>query len=93
MTPAEARSLVSSLAAEAIIAPTTEGSLIIASMTAERLQLQYFDALIATVSRDAGATILLSEDMHDGLDLEGLIVVNPFQPWNAQRIEAAWGRA
>ena len=25
-----------------------------------------------------GATILLSEDMHDGLEIEGLKIVNPF---------------
>jgi predicted nucleic acid-binding protein len=40
--------------------------------------LQYFDALILTVSRRAGASILLSEDMHDGLEVDGLRVVNPF---------------
>ena len=90
ITPAQARALVTSLAAEATIAPTFQESLGMASMLAERFQLQYFDALIATVSREAGATILLSEDMHDGVDLDGLVVVNPFNGANAARIEAAW---
>ena len=40
--------------------------------------LQFFDALIITVSSRAGATILLSEDMHDGLEIDGLRIVNPF---------------
>lgn len=30
--------------------------------------------------------ILLSEDMHDGLDLDGLIILNPFAPANAARL-------
>lgn len=40
--------------------------------------LQFFDALIVTVSSRAGARILLSEDMHDGLEIDGLRIVNPF---------------
>lgn len=92
MMPAEARTLVSSLEAEAVIASTSPESLAIASMTAERFRLQFFDALIATVCRDAGATILLSEDMHDGLDVGAFIILDPFNPANAQRIEAAWPR-
>jgi predicted nucleic acid-binding protein len=40
--------------------------------------LQFFDALIIAVSTRAGATILLSEDMQDGLEVDGLCVVNPF---------------
>jgi predicted nucleic acid-binding protein len=40
--------------------------------------LQYFDALILTVACRAGAMILLSEDMQDGLSVEGIRVVNPF---------------
>jgi predicted nucleic acid-binding protein len=40
--------------------------------------LQYFDALIITVAARAGATMLLSEDMQDGLEVAGLRVVNPF---------------
>ena len=64
-----------------------------ALVRAERFGLQYFDALIVTVARDAGATILLSEDMQDGIDLDGLVVLNPFSPTNAHKIEAAWPRA
>ena len=33
--------------------------------------------------------MLLSEDMHDGLDLDGLTILNPFNPANTARIEAA----
>jgi predicted nucleic acid-binding protein len=55
-----------------------------ASALSERFNLQYFDALIITVAARAGATMLLSEDMHDGLDVDGLRVVNPFVAGNAR---------
>jgi predicted nucleic acid-binding protein len=47
-----------------------------------RFKLQYFDALIIAVASRAGARILLSEDMHDGLVVDGLRVVNPFVAGN-----------
>ncbi len=53
-----------------------------ASTLADAHNLQYFDALIVTVARRAGATLLLSEDMHDGLQLDGLRIVNPFAAEN-----------
>lgn len=53
-----------------------------ASLAAEQHMLQYFDALILTVAMRAGATILLSEDMHDGLEIDGLKIINPFAAAN-----------
>jgi predicted nucleic acid-binding protein len=53
-----------------------------ASVLSDRFNLQYFDALIITVAARAGATMLLSEDMQDGLEVEGLRVVNPFVAGN-----------
>lgn len=49
---------------------------------AQTFDLQFFDALIAAIAARAGATMLLSEDMHDGLQLEGLRIVNPFAAAN-----------
>ena len=74
------------------VLPTKPHHVVDAIVRAERFQLQYFDALVVTVARDAGATILVSEDMHDGIDLDGVVVLNPFNPANAGRIEAAWRR-
>lgn len=61
---------------------TTVENLIEAANLSKNQQLQYFDALILTVARRAGASLLLSEDMHDGLEVEGLRVLNPFNPAN-----------
>jgi predicted nucleic acid-binding protein len=41
-------------------------------------QFQVSDAVIWSASREAGATLLLSEDLQDGLLLDGMRVVNPF---------------
>ena len=42
---------------------------------ADGYRLQYFDALILSVARRAGAKIFLSEDMQDGMDVDGLRIV------------------
>ncbi len=62
--------------------PTDLDDLLDGAALAARYQLQFFDAVIAIVARRAGATILLSEDMHDGLVLDGLTVINPFNNAN-----------
>jgi predicted nucleic acid-binding protein len=37
-----------------------------------------FDALLLATARQAGCTVALSEDMHDGARLDGIVVRNPF---------------
>jgi predicted nucleic acid-binding protein len=58
--------------------PATVDDYRVAAILADIHKLQYFDALIVTVARRAGAAILLSEDMQDGLEVDGLTIVNPF---------------
>lgn len=60
---------------------------------ARTFDLQFFDALIAAVGARAGATMLLSEDMHDGLQLEGLRIVNPFAAANDALLDDYFGSA
>ena len=46
---------------------------------AERYKLSVYDAMIVASALDAGCATLWSEDMQDGLSIEGrLLVVNPF---------------
>lgn len=56
--------------------------ILLASTIAERFKMQYFDALIIAVASRTGATMLLSEDMHDGVEIAGLKIVNPFAAAN-----------
>jgi predicted nucleic acid-binding protein len=52
-------------------------------------RLQYWDALILSASAEAGATLLLSEDMQDGFVWRGLTVVNPYAPIMHRKLAAA----
>ena len=43
-----------------------------------RFGLQYWDALIVASAQQAGCRHLLTEDLQDGQDLDGVLVLNPF---------------
>lgn len=45
---------------------------------AERYQLGVYDAMIVAAAVLAGCTTLYSEDMHDGLVIDGLTIRNPY---------------
>ena len=45
---------------------------------AERFQLQVYDAMIVASAVLAGCSTLYSEDMHDGLVIDGLMITNPY---------------
>jgi predicted nucleic acid-binding protein len=64
-----------------------------AAILAEQHKLSYFDALIVTIACRAGATVLLSEDMHDGLEVEGLRIINPFATANEALLADYFGSA
>ncbi len=59
-------------------APTTTAVARSAIKLAAAHNLQIWDAVIWTAARAAGATLLVSEDLQDGLVLDGMRVVNPF---------------
>lgn len=44
----------------------------------DRFGLSWWDSLIVASARAADCAILLSEDLQDGLDIDGLRVINPF---------------
>ena len=43
-----------------------------------KIGLSYWDALIVAAAQLSGTRYLLSEDLQDGQDLQGPVVVNPF---------------
>lgn len=45
---------------------------------AERYQLQVYDGMIVAAAQLAGCKTLYSEDMHDGLVIDGLTIRNPY---------------
>ena len=50
-------------------------------VVAERYRLSVYDAMIVAAALDAGCATLWSEDMQDGLMIDGrLQILNPFRP-------------
>ena len=45
---------------------------------ADRYGFSWWDAQIVATARRADCAVLLSEDMHHGLDVDGTMIVNPF---------------
>ncbi len=68
-------------------AESTRRDAITAVAYATRYRLQYWDSFILAVARSSGAEILLSEDMQDGLILDGITVIDPFNPANAALLD------
>jgi len=46
---------------------------------AKRFKLSFYDAHIVATALTSGAEALLSEDMHSGLQIDGLVIQNPFK--------------
>lgn len=64
------------------IAPTEVDDLLAAQELLKQFNLQFFDSLIVVVASRVGATLLVSEDMQDGLEINGLTIINPFAAAN-----------
>lgn len=59
---------------------TPEVADILAAIDLHRLYgLSFWDALILRAAKEAGCTVLFSEDMQDTREIEGVRIVNPFQ--------------
>lgn len=59
-------------------APTTDAVMWAAVDLVRKNHLQVWDAVILAATQQAGARVLLSEDMQDGAVLGGVQIVNPF---------------
>jgi predicted nucleic acid-binding protein len=59
-------------------APTTSLIMADALRLVNAHQFQVWDAVIWSAARAAGVTVFLSEDLQDGLSLDGMRVANPF---------------
>ena len=61
------------------VLPLTVVSHELATEVAKRYQLSFYDANIVACALLSGTPMLLSEDMHSGLLIEGLVIQNPFK--------------
>lgn len=70
------------------IVDTTIAHLLNAADFALRHRLQFWDSVIWQAARSAQATLFLSEDLQDGMSLDGMSVLNPFRSENEVRMKA-----
>jgi predicted nucleic acid-binding protein len=68
--------------------PTTDEILIRASELAHAHRMQLWDCVVCAASAQAGAKVIMTEDMQDGRIIDGLRLLNPFAAANAEAIEA-----
>lgn len=73
------------------ISQTTDSTIAAAAALAREHKLQFWDCVICVAAAQAGATVLLSEDMQDGMDIRGLKIVNPFDKKNDALVERLLG--
>lgn len=68
------------------IADTHASDMLAAARFAARHQLQFWDSVIWQVARRRRVKWFVSEDLQDGLIIDGMEVVNPFNPANLARL-------
>lgn len=87
MDPADAAAQVEDWRILFGAAPTTGASLKRAIWAVREHTLSFWDAMLWSAAREAGATVLLSEDLQDGRELGGVRFRNPFaQGWSFEAL-------
>lgn len=54
-----------------------------------RHRLSFWDAMLWATAKAAGCRLILSEDGQDRRNLEGVVLLNPFNPDNGDRLDLA----
>jgi predicted nucleic acid-binding protein len=67
--------------------PTTDAIINKASELARAHRMRLWDGVVCAASAQAGARVLLTEDMQDGRIIDGLRLMNPFAAANAKPID------
>jgi predicted nucleic acid-binding protein len=73
-----ARAIIQNLLTWRVIEPGASDVLVAIDM-AGRWQISFWDAMLLTAARKAGASVLWSEDLNDGQVYDGVVVRNPFR--------------
>jgi predicted nucleic acid-binding protein len=62
------------------VQPLTVPVTLAALETSHRFRISYWDAAIIEAARALGCDVVLSEDLSDGQEFDGVVVRNPFAP-------------
>jgi len=71
--------------------PTTVAVIDAACALVRAHRFQLWDCVVCAASIQAGAKVLMTEDMQDGRTLDGLQLINPFDAGNVAAIESLLG--
>jgi len=74
----ETHELLAAVKASSTVVPLTVDTHAQAMLIAQQHHLSFYDAHIVAAAVACGAHTLMSEDMHPGMNLQGLRVQNPF---------------
>jgi predicted nucleic acid-binding protein len=85
-TPHAATLSVRQLALSCTVVPTPAEAFDDALTLAADHRIQIYDAIIVVAAAEAGAELLLTEDLHDGFMWRGVTVTNPFRQLPDARI-------
>ncbi|QTN18783.1 PIN domain-containing protein [Brevundimonas sp. AJA228-03] len=77
-TPSEAAQAGRRLIGAFSVFPPTRQAAVWALEQAGAATLQYWDALLLASARQAGVDTLLTEDLSDGAEINGVLIINPF---------------
>lgn len=78
LAPADALRALRAWSQNAAVVPAGAELLLQAAELQQRLRISYWDALVVQAALQSGCTTLFTEDLHHGLRVDGLEVVNPF---------------
>lgn len=79
LTAAAAAQIVTQAQAAMLIVPSSTEDLIEAMQVYQQHNVPFWDAMLCATARRAGCTLLLSEDLQDGREINGLTIRNPFK--------------
>ncbi|MEQ8169316.1 MAG: PIN domain-containing protein [Candidatus Eremiobacterota bacterium] len=72
------KDIIKSFMDSCIVCNFTEEILLKSSELREKYKISFWDSLIITSSIGANCKFLYSEDMQNGLEIEGMKIINPF---------------
>ncbi|MGD9510520.1 MAG: PIN domain-containing protein [Geminicoccaceae bacterium] len=71
------------------VTAATPDRLDVAMEAVARHRLSFWDAMLWATAKAAGCRLILSEDGADGRDLDGVVLLNPFDPGNDRALDLA----
>jgi len=74
------RAVIESITNICLIQDISKEVCLLASTLRERFSLSFWDSVIVATAKTAGCSLLVSEDMHDGLTVDKLRIKNIFPP-------------